>query len=72
MKASVVGLNQRRDIFADVLIISVGVDDDVGYELKGSVEAGHECRREARRSTLTVSGTRRRVGSVAGWTPKRW
>ena len=40
-------LHQRFDVACVVLIVGVGVDDDVGAARDGGFEAGHECGGEA-------------------------
>ena len=41
------GLDEPGDFLARILVIGIGVDDDVGAETKGSVETGHEAVGEA-------------------------
>jgi hypothetical protein len=38
--------DQARDLLAGVLVVGVGVDDDVGAETQAGVEPGHEAVRE--------------------------
>ena len=44
-------LEERRDelrnVAAGVLVVAVGVDDDVGAELDAGVDPGRECRGQA-------------------------
>ena len=60
--------NQAGDVAAGVLIVRIGVDDDVRAESQGGVDAGGECgRKSAMRLELQdVRRSRfsRRVGSV--------
>ena len=51
------GLHEAHDIFPTVLVVRVRVDDDVGPELEGGIEAGLEGPREA-----AVHGKPQQVG----------
>ena len=41
--------DERRNVLADVLIVAVGIDDEVGAELQAGVDARHERGREPAR-----------------------
>lgn len=47
------GLNQSRDVATAILIVGVGVDDDIRTGLQGRIEAGGKGRREPSVAAMT-------------------
>ena len=65
-----IGAIEFRDVGAGVLVVGVGVDDDVGAEAEGGVDAGDERGRRGRDAfelhDVRRAGFARGVGGVVG------